>query len=47
MVFFFGKENVTLLQGALKKISDQPCYNVIFYLRGTEHKKGMPVFTTY
>ena len=43
--FLFCKENVTLLQGALKKTADQPCYNVIFYLRTTNTQilnKGMP-----
>ena len=33
--FLFYNDNVTLLQGALKKIADQPCYNVILYLRRT------------
>ena len=36
--FLFCKEYVTLLQGTIKKIGDQSSYNVIFYLRRTEHK---------
>ena len=36
--FLFCKEDVTPLQGALKIIADQPCYNAIFYLRSAEHK---------
>ena len=38
MVFSYRQRDVTLLQGALKRC---------IYLRRTEHKKGMPAFTTY
>ena len=47
--FLFCKEDVTFLQGVLKKLLTQPCYKVIFLFeyRTQILNKGMPVFTTY
>ena len=38
MVFSFLQRKCDLLTRRIKKIVDQPCYNVIFYLKRTEHK---------
>ena len=42
MVFSFLQRICHPLTRCIKKIADQPCYNVIFYLRGqnTNIKKG-------
>ena len=38
MVISFLQRRCHPVTRCIKKISDQPCYNVIFYLRRTEHK---------
>ena len=38
MMFSFLQRRCHPLTRCIKKIADQPCYNVIFYLRRTEHK---------
>ena len=35
---FFSAKKMPPCYMVHKKIADQPCYNVIFYLRRTEHK---------
>ena len=35
---FFSAKKMSPCYKVHKKIADQPCYNVIFYLRRTEHK---------
>ena len=38
MVISFLQRKCHPVTWCIKKIADQPCYNVIFYLRRTEHK---------
>ena len=38
MVFSFLQRRCHPRPRCIKKTADQPCYNVIFYLRRTEHK---------
>ena len=35
---FFSAKKMSPCYKGHKKIADQPCYNVVFYMRRTEHK---------